>query len=86
MGVNALDELIGSIIKVRYPINNLIDTFAHVCRYVYYRYIFHQHGSLRYRHDDGLAFLKILLYVRRNGYIVSLHLRDHILRQLSGIR
>lgn len=82
------NALIESIIKIKigYPIYNSIDTFAHVHRYVHYRDIFDQHGGLRYRHDDGDAVLEVLLHVRRDGYIVSLHLRDHILRQLSSVR
>lgn len=79
------NALIESITKVGYPMYNSTDTLARVRRYVHHRHIFYQYSGFRYRHDDGDAFLKILLYVRRNGYIVSLHLRDHILHQLSGV-
>lgn len=80
--------MIESIIKIKigYPIYNSIDTFVHIRRYVHYCDIFDQHGGLRYRHDDGDAVLEVLLHVRRDGYTVSLYLRDHILRQLSGVR
>lgn len=55
-------------------------------RYVHHRDVVHQHGGLRHRHDHSNAVPQVLLHVRGHWYTLPLHLRNHVLRQLPGVR
>lgn len=83
----ARSVLVGTVIKARARAFTCVRfNLTRIRRYVHHRDILHQHGGLRHRHDHGDAVPQVLLHVRGHGHTLPLRLRDHVLRQLPGVR